>query len=326
MPLQETASGLADDIRFTAEEELAAYRAMLLIRRFEEKAGQLFALGTIHGSCHLSIGQEAVIVGATMAAEADDPVVTGFRTHGHMLARGIDARRIMAELAGGQSGLSSGKGGSIHMFSRAHAFFGGHAILGAPAPIGAGLAFASAYRGRRNVCLASFGDGAASKGRVHETFKIASEWKLPIVFIIDNNTAAPGSGAVPSALAERGVCFAIPGQQVDGIDVRRVRAAVRRALDRARNGEGPTILEMLTFRYRGHAAPPAAKPGTVDRPRAETDPVAKARTRILEDGLASESRLRTIEKDVRETVNEAAEFARADKAPDSSQLEAAGLP
>jgi pyruvate dehydrogenase E1 component alpha subunit len=330
MDLHELSGGVADDLTFTAEDELAAYRAMLLIRRFEEKAGQLFALGTIHGFCHLAIGQEAAIVGMRMAARPGDQVITGHRTHGHMLAQGIEPRRIMAELAGKSSGVSKGKGGSIHMVSREHQFFGGHRILGAAAALGAGLAFASKYRDSRQVCLCSFGDGAANKGGVYETFKIAAEWKLPIVFVIDNNTAAPGTGialgTVPSALAERGMCFAIPGEQVDGIDVRRVRAAGRRAIERARSGEGPMLLEMLTYRYRSHSAPPSGKPGSAERPRAETDPVAKSRARIRDNHVASEARLKAIEAEVRETVNAAATFARADTPPEVSALHAGVMP
>lgn len=307
--------GVADDITFTPEDELAAYRSMLLIRRFEEKAGQLYALGAVHGTCPLCIGQEGLIVGMMMAAKPADPVITGYRSHGHMLARGVAPERIMAELMGRTTGLSGGSGGSLHMFAPEQGFYGGHGTPGVAAPIGAGLAFAAKYRKAGAVCLCFFGDGAAGKGRVVETYRIAAEWKLPIVFVIDNNAAAPGSsiviGQVPSALAERGAPFALPGEQVDGIDVRKVRAAGRRAIARARDGEGPTILEMLTYQYRGHVLPPAR--GAKEPRRDQADPVLKARARLREQRFATEAELKAIDREVRETV--AAAVATAQAAP-----------
>jgi pyruvate dehydrogenase E1 component alpha subunit len=330
MTLSAKASAVAGDITFTAEEELAAYRAMLLIRRFEEKAGQLYALGAVHGSCPLSIGQEASIVGVTMATTAGDKVIAGTRNHGHMLALGIAPEPIMAELLGRKSGLSGGRGGSVHMFSKEHHFYGGHSIPGTAAQLGAGLAFAAKYAGSGEVCLCFFSDGAADKGRVHETYKICGEWKLPIVFIIDNNAAAPGPelapAALPAPLAERGIPFAIPGEQVDGIDVRKARAAGRRAIGRARAGEGPTILEMLTYRYRGHGAPAPAKAAAAEKRRDETDPLAKSRSRILEESVAGEAKLKTIEKEVREIVNAAAGAAKASPAPEPHDLHTSVVP
>lgn len=315
----------AEDVTFAPDEEIASYRAMLLIRRFEEKAGQLYALQVIHGVCPLSIGQEASIVGMMMAARDTDPVITGYRTHGALLARGIDPRRVMAELMGRRGGLSGGKGGTVRMAAPDHAFYGGHGSAGACAPLGCGLAFASRYRDDDAVTLAFYGDGAASRGRVFEAYRLAAQLKLPIVFIVDNNTASPGAGivlgALPSAIAESGKPFAIPGEQVDGIDVRRVRAAGRRAIARARAGEGPTLLEMLTFRYRGHGA--TAQPGNAERRIAEADPVAKARARLLATSALTERALKALEKEVRETISSAALAARSDLPPEPHDLHTA---
>ncbi|MFA5949617.1 MAG: thiamine pyrophosphate-dependent enzyme [Hyphomicrobium sp.] len=311
---------MADDITFSAEEELAAYRAMLLIRRFEEKAGQLYALGAIKGLCPLSIGQEASIVGLIMAARPDDPVITAYRSHGHMLARGISPEAMLAELLGRASGLSRGKGGSVNMMAKDKAFFGGFRTPGLPAPLGTGLAFASRYRQTSNVTLCFFGDGAASTGRVFESLKIAGDWRLPIVFVIDNNGAdsAAHIGSA-SALSEAGEPFGIPGEQVDGIDVRRARAAGRRAIDRARSGGGPYILEMLTYRYRGHGGV-AARAGSGEKRRDDTDPITKARSRLLEIAIATDGELKSLEKSVREEVIAAAAAAKAAPFPATSEL------
>lgn len=309
-------------ITFTPEEELSAYRSMLLIRRFEEKAGQLFALGAIRGTCQLSIGQEGAIVGMEMAAEKSDPVLSGRRCHGHMLARGLPPDRLMAELLGRQSGLQGGAGGSTEIVSEAHAYYGGHPTRGAQVPIGAGLAFASRYQGTGAVCLCSMGDGAAGKGIVHETLRLAALWKLPVVFLIDNNSTASsemlGSGQGPLALAERGAAFGIAVETVEAIDVRKVREAGRRAIARARSGEGPTVLELLTYAYRGHAAPSGSRSAQPERRREETDPLAKSRARILEDGVATDAELKKLEKSIKEKVTAAASFARAAALPDAA--------
>lgn len=310
-----------------ADEDIAAYRSMLLIRRFEEKAGQLYALQAIHGACPLCIGQEASIVGTMMEARETDPVITGYRTHGAVLARGVEPRLVMAELTGRTSGLAHGKGGTVRMFAPEHKFFGGHGNAGLGAPLGAGLAFASRYRRDDAVTLCFYGDGAASRGLVLEAYKAAARWSLPIVFIVDNNTAAPGAsivlGSVPSALSESGRPFAIPGEQVDGIDVRRVRAAARRAIERARRGDGPTVLEMLTYRYRGHGGLPARAGASAERRMEDADPVVKARARILADGLLSERALKALEKEVKEIVVAAAAFARSEPVPEAGDLLAA---
>lgn len=308
----------------STNEEIAAYRSMLLIRRFEEKAGQLYALQAIHGACPLCIGQEASIVGTMMEARETDPVITGYRTHGAVLARGVEPRLVMAELTGRKSGLAHGKGGTVRMFAPEHKFFGGHGSGGLGVPLGAGLAFASRYRGDDAVTLCFYGDGAAVRGRVLEAYKAAARWSLPIVFIVDNNTAAPGAsivlGSVPSALSESGRPFAIPGEQVDGIDVRRVRAAARRAIERARRGDGPTVLEMLTYRYRGHGGVPARAGANAERRIEDADPIVKARARLLADGLLSERALKVLEKEVKEIVVAAAAFARAEPVPEAGDL------
>jgi pyruvate dehydrogenase E1 component alpha subunit len=313
----------AEDIMFSPDEEVAAYRCMLLIRRFEEKVGQLYALQAIHGVCPLCIGQEAAIVGMMLAARNTDPVITGYRTHGALLARGVDPQLVMAELLGRKTGLSGGRGGTVRMFAPEHHFYGGHGSAGLAAPLGTGLAFAARRRGSDAVTLCFFGDGAAQRGRVAEAYRAAARWALPIVFIVDNNTAAAGAsivlGSVPSALSESGAPFAIPGEQVDGIDVRRTRAAGQRAIERARRGDGPTILEMLTYRYRGHGGAPA-RAGMGDRRIDDADPLTKARSRILSSSLLSERALKALEKDVRERVGAAAMAARAEPAPQASDL------
>jgi pyruvate dehydrogenase E1 component alpha subunit len=310
------------------EAELQAYRDMLLIRRFEEKAGQLYGMGQIGGFCHLYIGQEAVVVGLQMAAEKGDQVITSYRDHGHMLACGMDPRGVMAELTGRKGGLSKGKGGSMHMFSREKNFYGGHGIVGAQVPLGAGLAFANKYRGNRNVSFTYFGDGAANQGQVYETFNIASVWKLPVVFVIENNRYAMGTSAARSTaeaehLGTRGEAFGIPSEQVDGMDVVAVKEAADRAVEHCRSGEGPYILEMMTYRYRGHSMSDPAKYRSkeeVQKMREEHDPIEQVKARILKANRATEDELKKIDADVREVVTAAADFAMNDAPPDDSEL------
>ncbi len=311
---------------FTREEELHALRAMLLIRRFEEKAGQLYGMGVIAGFCHLYIGQEAVVVGAKMAAREGDEFTTSYRDHGHMLASGMDAKGVMAELAGKRGGYSKGKGGSMHMFSREKNFFGGHGIVGAPAPIGAGIAFANAYRGDGRVSLTFFGEGAANQGQVYETFNIAALWKLPVLFVVENNRYAMGTSlaraAAQSDFAMRGAAFGIPGRQIDGMDVRAVRAATAEALEWCRSGKGPYLLEIQTYRYRGHSMSDPAKYRSkeeVQRMREEHDPIEQVRLRLLAAGVG-EDELKKIDAGVRKIVADAADFAMADKEPEPSEL------
>src|ERR1700690_3213243 len=248
---------------FSKDQDLAAYPDMRTIRRFEEKAGQMYGMGLIGGFCHLYIGQEAVVVGMQLALTEGDQVITGYRDHGHMLACGMDPKGVMAELTGRRGGYSKGKGGSMHMFSVEKNFFGGHGIVGAQVPLGTGLAFANRYRGNDNVCLTYFGDGAANQGQVSETFNMAPLWKLPVIYVIENNRYAMGTAITRSSaevnLSRRGLSFNIPGEQVDGMDVRAVKAAGDKAVAWCRAGKGPTILEMLTYRYRGHSMSDPAK-------------------------------------------------------------------
>jgi pyruvate dehydrogenase E1 component alpha subunit len=312
---------------FTKEQELQALRQMLLIRRFEEKAGQMYGMGLIGGFCHLYIGQEAVVIGMRMAKEDGDQMITGYRDHGHMLACGMDPKGVMAELTGRRDGYSKGKGGSMHMFSRDKHFYGGHGIVAAQVPLGTGLAFANKYRGNNNVSLTYFGDGAANQGQVYESFNMAELWKLPVIYVIENNRYAMGTSVSRSAaqadFSKRGVSFNIPGRQVDGMDVRAVKAAADKALAWCRAGKGPIILEMMTYRYRGHSMSDPAKYRTkeeVDKVRTEHDPIEQVRKRMLEKKWASEDELKKMDAAVRATVNEAAEFATQDAEPDPSEL------
>jgi pyruvate dehydrogenase E1 component alpha subunit len=312
---------------FSKDEELAAYRTMLTIRRFEEKAGQMYGMGLIGGFCHLYIGQEAVVVGMQMVLKPGDEVITGYRDHGHMIACGMEPKGVMAELTGRAHGYSKGKGGSMHMFSVEKGFYGGHGIVGAPVPLGTGLAFANKYRGNKNICLTYFGDGAANQGQVYESFNMAELWKLPIVYVVENNRYAMGTAITRSSattdLSKRGISFDIPGEQVDGMDVRAVKAAGEKAAEWCRSGKGPYILEMLTYRYRGHSMSDPAKYRTreeVDEVRAHHDPIDMVRHRILEKKLANEDALKKIDGEVRDLINEAAEFATHDPEPDAAEL------
>ncbi len=321
-----TSSSFSDDNPHLAEflgagDDVSIYRAMLLIRRFEEKAGQLFGMGLIGGFCHLYIGQEAIVVGMRLAARESDQFIASYRMHGHLLACGADPKAIMAELTGRRGGLSGGKGGSMHMFAPEKEFYGGHGIVGAQAALGTGLAFANAYRGDGRVCLAFFGDGAADQGQVAESFNMAARWRLPVVYVIENNRPAPPGGILAN-LAQRGAAFGIPGEQVDGMCVASVREAGERAIARAREGGGPTVLEMRTERYRGHSLSDPAKYRRKDEARAsqDADPLERLREKILRAGEADETDLKRIDADVRSIVAEAAEFAGQCPEPDADVL------
>ena len=312
---------------FGKDQELHAYREMLLIRRFEEKAGQLYGMGFIGGFCHLYIGQEAVVVGMNMSQKEGDQVITAYRDHGHMLAAGMSARGVMAELTGRSGGLSKGKGGSMHMFSKEKHVYGGHGIVGAQVSLGTGLAFANKYRGNDSVSVAYFGDGAANQGQVYESFNMAALWKLPIIYIVENNHYAMGTSTArataQSNYSLRGTGFGIPGMQVDGMDVRAVKAAADEALEHCRSGKGPIILEMLTYRYRGHSMSDPAKyrsKDEVQKMRAEHDPIEQVKARLIENGWSTEEELKAIDKDVRDIVADSAEFAQNDPEPDVSEL------
>jgi pyruvate dehydrogenase E1 component alpha subunit len=319
--------GLAVVVDLGKDLERQAYRDMLLIRRFEEKAGQMYGMGLIGGFCHLYIGQEAVVVGMQMALKQGDSIITGYRDHGHMLAAGMDAKGVMAELTGRSHGYSRGKGGSMHMFSVEKGFYGGHGIVAAQVPLGTGLAFAHKYRGNDYVSLTYFGDGAANQGQVYESFNMAKLWMLPVIYIIENNQYAMGTSlkraSATTDLFHRGAAHGIPGEQVDGMDVRAVKAAADKAAKWCREGNGPMILEMLTYRYRGHSMSDPAKYRTreeVEKVRSEHDPIEQVRQRLIEKKWASEDELKKIDANVRQTVNEASEFATNDPEPDPSEL------
>ncbi|MCC0016419.1 MAG: pyruvate dehydrogenase (acetyl-transferring) E1 component subunit alpha [Rhodobiaceae bacterium] len=309
------------------DEETEAYRMMLLIRRFEEKAGQMYGMGLIGGFCHLYIGQEAVVTGVQLAMREGDQVITSYRDHGHMLACGMEARGVMAELTGRQGGYSKGKGGSMHMFSAEKAFFGGHGIVGAQVSLGTGLAFANRYRDDGKVSLTYFGDGASNQGQVYESFNMAKLWNLPVVYVIENNKYGMGTSINRSSsttdLSQRGASFGIPGEQVDGMDVRAVKEAAERAIEHARSGKGPYILEMLTYRYRGHSMSDPAKYRSkeeVQKMRQEHDPIEQVKARLLAEHSVSEDELKGIDKKIREIVADAADFAQIDPEPDVSEL------
>ncbi len=300
-------------------DDIAVYRAMLLIRRFEEKAGQLFGMGLIGGFCHLYIGQEAIVVGMRLAARETDQFIASYRHHGHLLACGADPRAVMAEMTGRRGGLSGGKGGSMHMFAPELDYFGGHGIVGAQASLGAGLAFANSYRGDGRVCVCFFGDGAADQGQVAESLNLAARWRLPIVYVIENNRSVPGQ---EGELARRGAAFDIPGQAIDGMDVEAVREAGTQAIARARAGHGPAILEMRTERYRGHSLADPAKYRRKDEPRAVAapDPIERQRERIVDAGQADQAVLKRIDAEVRAIVADAAEHAAQSPEPGAAAL------
>ncbi|WP_091739597.1 pyruvate dehydrogenase (acetyl-transferring) E1 component subunit alpha [Phenylobacterium immobile] len=315
------------NISATQDELLKYYRDMLLIRRFEERAGQLYGMGLIGGFCHLYIGQEAVAVGVQAIQEQGDQVITGYRDHGHMLACGMEAREVMAELTGRVTGSSKGKGGSMHMFSMEQNFFGGHGIVGAQVSLGTGLALANRYRDNGKVSFTYFGDGAANQGQVYESFNMAQLWKLPVVYVIENNQYAMGTSVERSSaqthLYKRGESFLIPGMEVDGMDVLAVREAAREAAEHARTGKGPFILEMKTYRYRGHSMSDPAKYRTrdeVDEVRKTRDPIEHLQMLMEKQGVGDEATLTAIDAEVKDIVAEAAEFARTSPEPDPSEL------
>jgi len=309
------------------DELLSFYRDMLLIRRFEERAGQLYGMGLIGGFCHLYIGQEAVVVGLQAALKPGDQMITAYRDHGHMLAQGMDPNAIMAELTGRRDGSSKGKGGSMHMFSTEKAFYGGHGIVGAQVSLGTGLAFANRYRKDNKVCLTFFGDGAANQGQVYESFNMAALLKLPVVYIVENNQYAMGTSIQRSTsethLHKRGISFNIPGEEVDGMDVLAVRDAGRRAVEFVRGGNGPILLELKTYRYRGHSMSDPAKYRTkeeVDEVKTQRDPIDHVKKLITDAGHASEDDLKAIDREIRDIVVKSAEFAQASPEPDPSEL------
>ena len=303
------------------------FQEMLTIRRFEEKAGQLYGMGYIGGFCHLYIGQEAIVVGLESIAIEGDQRVTSYRDHGHMIACGMSPKRIMAELTGRGSGYSKGKGGSMHMFSREKNFFGGHGIVAAQVPIAAGLAFSNKYRENNNIAFGYFGDGAANQGQVYETFNMASLWVLPIVFVIENNQYAMGTSleraSSSPALYTRGQAFNIPGEAVDGMNVLAVKEAGERAEKHCRSGKGPYILEMNTYRYRGHSMSDPAKYRTrdeVNKIKAERDPIDNLRSYLISNNISTDSELKDIDRQIKDAISDAADFAISSDIPDDNEL------
>jgi pyruvate dehydrogenase E1 component alpha subunit len=318
----------ASKLQATSEEMLNYYKNMLLIRRFEEKAGQLYGMGMIAGFCHLYIGQEAVVVGMQAAANREiDTVITSYRDHGHMLASNMDPKGVMAELTGRSGGYSKGKGGSMHMFSRKQNFFGGHGIVGAQVPIGTGLGFAHKYKKDGGVCMAYFGDGASNQGQVFESFNMASLWNLPVVYVIENNRYGMGTSVKRASsnqeLFSRGEAFGIPGVSVDGMDVLAVKDAGAKALEHARSGKGPFILGMQTYRYRGHSMSDPARYRSreeVSKVRSERDPIDRARQYVLDSKATDEEGLKKIDSDIKKLVSNAADYAQESPEPDISEL------
>ena len=309
------------------DELLEMYRQMLLIRRFEERAGQLYGMGMIGGFCHLYIGQEAVVVGIQAALQKTDSVITGYRDHGHMLAAGIPANAVMAELTGRAAGISKGKGGSMHMFSVEHGFYGGHGIVAAQVPLGTVLAFAHKYRGDGGLAVTYFGDGASNQGQVYESFNMAELWKLPVIFVIENNQYAMGTSVNRASsedlLYKRGESFRVPGLQVDGMDVLAVRGAAQTATEWVRAGKGPILLELKTYRYRGHSMSDPAKYRSreeVQAMRDKSDPIEGAKRELLELGFADEAALKAIDREVRDIVTAAADFAETTTEPAPAEL------
>jgi len=308
------------------EQLMDFYREMLLIRRFEEKSGQLYGMGLIGGFCHLYIGQEAVAVGVQAALTEKDSVITAYRDHGHMLVTGMDPKRVMAELTGRSTGYSKGKGGSMHMFAKDRKFYGGHGIVGAQVPLGTGIGFAHQYRKDGGICVTYLGDGAVNQGQVYESFNMAALWKLPVLYVIENNRYGMGTSVNRASagqnLFERGKPYGIEGEQVDGMSVIEVNARAKDAVERVREG-GPYILEALTYRYRGHSMSDPAKYRSkeeVEEYRGQRDPIDQLRKLMVENKRATEDELKAVDKEVREVVNDAARFAQESPEPDPSEL------
>jgi pyruvate dehydrogenase E1 component alpha subunit len=306
---------------------LGFFREMLLIRRFEEKAGQLYGMGLIGGFCHLYIGQEAVAVGIQHALTDKDSVITAYRDHGHMLVTGMEPRKVMAELTGRITGYSKGKGGSMHMFAKDKKFYGGHGIVGAQVPLGTGIAFAHKYREDGGICTTYMGDGAVNQGQVYESFNMAALWKLPVVYVIENNRYGMGTSQARASagtnLCERGAAYGIPGEQVDGMDVTAVHEKAKEVAQYVRDGNGPFILEAMTYRYRGHSMSDPAKyrkKEELQEYREQRDPIENLRAKILDAKLSDADALKAMDKEVRDIVNEAARFAQDSPEPEPEEL------
>ncbi len=319
-------TALDSETKLSSAEAKKLYREMLLIRRFEEKAGQLYGMGLIGGFCHLYIGQEAIVAGLKSVHEPQDTVITAYRNHGHVLLYGVSARAAMAELTGRSTGCSRGKGGSMHMFSVENNFYGGHGIVGAQVSMGTGLAFAHKYKNDNGVCLSYMGDGAADQGQVAESYNMAALWKLPVLYIIENNQYSMGTSTKRHAagdLYRRGEGFGIPGEQVDGMDILALRETAKQALDYVRSGEGPYILEIMTYRYRGHSMSDPAKYRSKEELadiKDNRDPIKNFKALLLNEMKINEDEIKEIEKEVKEIVRDAADFAQQSSLPDESEL------
>jgi len=323
---QPTKRGKQDTTSDDRASLLQAFRTMLLIRRFEERAGQLYGMGLIGGFCHLYIGQEAVVVGMQMAIDNGDEVITSYRDHGHMLATGMDPKGVMAELTGRCDGYSHGKGGSMHMFSKEKNFFGGHGIVGAQVSLGTGLAFSNWYRGNDRVSLTYFGEGASNQGQVYESLNLAALMKLPVVYVIENNRYGMGTSIERASashdLSKNGVPWGIAGARADGMDVAAVYEAGQQAVAHCRSGKGPYLLEVMTYRYRGHSMSDPARYRTreeVQHMRTERDPIDSAKHKLEAMGV-DEAKLKEIDDSVKTIIQEAAEHAQASPEPDPSEL------
>lgn len=315
-----------DQHKLSSKQYVESYEKMLLIRRFEEKCGQLYGMGQIGGFCHLYIGQEAVIAGVDLAKDKEDSTITSYRDHGHIIVSGIDPKYVMAELTGRASGCSKGKGGSMHMFNSQGKFYGGHGIVGAQVPIGTGLAFAEKYNGTNKICFTFLGDGAVNQGQVYEAFNMAALWKLPVIYIIENNEYSMGTSVARSTamtdLYKKGESFGIPGFQMDGMDIDSVYNAAAQAAQYVRSGKGPVVLEAKTYRYRGHSMSDPAKYRTKEEveEKKSHDPVEAVREFIVKNSYASETQLKEIENKIKNTINEVVEFATSEPLPDESEL------
>ena len=312
--------------KFSKETYLKWYEEMFLMRRFEEKAGQLYGMQKIKGFCHLYIGQEAVVAGAMTVLKPEDAMITAYRDHAHALAKGISAREVMAELYAKATGCSKGKGGSMHMFSKPHRFFGGHGIVGAQIPMGAGIAFAEQYNKTGNICVCYMGDGAVRQGALHEAFNMSMLWKLPVVFVVENNAYAMGTSVERTSnvtdLYKLGLAYDMPSYPVDGMSVEAVHETMQMACDHARSGKGPVFLEMITYRYRGHSMSDPAKYRTKEEVESykAKDPVEMVKQSLLEYGFATEENIEAINKKVNDIVEDSVQFAEESPYPDPSEL------
>lgn len=312
--------------KFTKETYLQWYKEMVLMRKFEERAGQLYGMQKIKGFCHLYIGQEAVVAGAITALKPEDNMITAYRDHAHAIAKGTSARAVMAELYGKETGCSKGKGGSMHMFDAKHRFFGGHGIVGGQIPLGAGIAFADQYKGTKNVTVCYMGDGAVRQGALHEAFNMAMLWKLPVIFVIENNAYAMGTSVERTSnvteLYKLGLSYNMPAEPVDGMSCESVHEAMEKAADHARSGKGPYLLEMNTYRYKGHSMSDPAKYRSkeeVEEYKAK-DPIEQVLKVILDKKFASQQEIDAITEEVKRVVEDSVQFAEESAYPDPSEL------